>query len=249
VQWDQRGAGKSFGENTPVETMNVAQFISDAHALVEILRKRFNKEKIYLAGLSWGSYLGILLAKRYPQLFSAYVGMGQIVDVQKAREITGTYLRAHAHEVGNQEALRDLEAKGRNAHETWLFAFGNELYDKTSWLPLLAAGLFSPQYTLHDVMNVAKGPQFSGKHMKYNAIKGEIMDEVTEFALPVCFFTGRYDYVTPTELVWAYCEKLRAPRKQIVWFEHSAHFPFFEEPKKFTAKMLRVLEETRPPVH
>jgi pimeloyl-ACP methyl ester carboxylesterase len=163
VQWDQRGAGKSFSENVPVETMNVEQFISDAHDLVRILRKRFNKEKVYLAGHSWGSYLGILLAKRHPELFSAYIGIGQIVDVQKAREITGAYLRMHARELGNQEALRDLEANGRNAHETWLFTFGNELYGKTSWMPLLVAGLFSPEYTFHDAMNIAKGPQFSGK--------------------------------------------------------------------------------------
>jgi hypothetical protein len=83
--------------------------------------------------------------------------------------------------------------------------------------------------------------------MRYNAIKGEIMDEVTELAVPAYFFTGRHDYVTPSELVRAYCEKIKSPLKKIVWFEHSAHFPFFEKPKKFTEEMLKVLAETHPP--
>ena len=38
-------------------------------------------------------------------------------------------------------------------------------------------------------------------------------------------------------------QKLLAPRKRIVWFEESAHFPFVEEPERFTAEMCAVLAD------
>lgn len=69
VQWEQRGAGKSFSWKIPKETMIIEQFISDLHELIEILQKRFNKEKIYLMGHSWGSILGTFTVQKYPELF------------------------------------------------------------------------------------------------------------------------------------------------------------------------------------
>ena len=77
VHWDQRGAGKSFSPSIPKDSMTIEQILSDAHELVDYLKKSFGKEKIYLLGHSWGSMLGALLASRYPEDFVAYIGMGQ----------------------------------------------------------------------------------------------------------------------------------------------------------------------------
>src|SRR3989339_947877 len=65
VYWEQRGAGKSYSKEIPVESMNLDQFISDTKELSEYLAKRFNQEKIYIMGHSWGSFLGILTAFHY----------------------------------------------------------------------------------------------------------------------------------------------------------------------------------------
>ena len=62
VYWEQRGAGKSYSEDIPLESMNLEQLISDTREMSEYLAKRFNQEKIYLMGHSWGSLLGILTA-------------------------------------------------------------------------------------------------------------------------------------------------------------------------------------------
>jgi pimeloyl-ACP methyl ester carboxylesterase len=78
--------------------------------------------------------------------------------------------------------------------------------------------------------------------MRYNAISGPLSEAVTAVEVPVHFFIGRHDYTTPFELVQAYYEELKAPLKRIVWFEESAHFPFFEEPERFAAEMRAVLD-------
>ena len=88
VNWDQRGAGKSFSKKIPRESMTIEQFISDAHELIRFLRERFDKEKIYLVGHSWGTTLGLLLTQRYPELFFAYVGIGQVVNALESEQIS-----------------------------------------------------------------------------------------------------------------------------------------------------------------
>jgi len=78
VQWDQRGSGKSYG-SIPAESMTKDQFLADTHALIVLLLKRYDKQKLYLIGHSWGSFLGITTAYKYPELIHAYVGTGQMV--------------------------------------------------------------------------------------------------------------------------------------------------------------------------
>ena len=78
VWWEQRGAGLSYNPDIPPETMTAEQFVSDTLEVTNYLRQRFGKEKIYLMAHSWGSYIGIQAAAREPELYYAYIGMGQI---------------------------------------------------------------------------------------------------------------------------------------------------------------------------
>lgn len=147
-------------------------------------------------------------------------------------------------EMGNNKVLEKLDVNEGDNLEDLLFQFGGELHNETDWTPLLMARLRSPEYSLFDNYRIPAGSSFSSKHMKYNAIQGELLDNVTSVKVPVYFFTGRYDYTTPFELIELYYIELNAPGKRIVGFERSAHFPFFEEPEKFTAEMKTVLSET-----
>ncbi len=245
VHWDQRGAGKSFQTDLSPESLTVEKVLADAEQLIDRLRRRFGKDRVYLVGHSWGSYLGMILAERRPDLLHAYVGVGQVTGATRQRQVADTFLRRRARELGRPEAIRDLDSLGAGAHEKWLFEFGAELHGETSFLPLLMTGLRAPEYSLIDAWNVARGSSFSSLHMQYDAIEGELADAVTRVEVPVYFFQGRHDYVTPSELAVEYLERLEAPRKGLVSFEESAHFPFFEEPEAFAREMGRVLRETR----
>jgi len=244
VHWDQRGAGKSYNKTVAIESMSARQIMSDALELVDLLRDRYNVDKIYLAGHSWGSYLGTLLVHENPHLFHAYVGIGQVTDNERQGAIADMFIVRRARETENQRAIAQLGSRGEIAREKWLFEFGGILYNETGYRPLLKTGLCAPEYSIWDALNVAKGSTFSSNHMRYNVIVGPLMEEVTSLRVPVYFFQGRHDYITPSELVEEYLEKLEAPRKKMVWFENSAHYPFFEEPERFTAEMAAVLKDT-----
>jgi pimeloyl-ACP methyl ester carboxylesterase len=73
VQWDQRGAGRTFGRNGPAaaSTITIDRMVQDGVELAELLSRRFQKDKIVLVGHSWGSILGVFMAKARPELFYA----------------------------------------------------------------------------------------------------------------------------------------------------------------------------------
>lgn len=244
VQWDRRGAGKSFDESRQPEHMRVSQLLSDTRELIGVLKQRYQQERIFLAGHSFGSYLGMLYASRYPEDLHAFIGIGQVVDSDSARSIQADFIRRSAREQGRPEAIAEIDSLGYSAFESWLFEFGGELYTSTSWWPLLWTGFKAPEYGLADVANVPKGSSFSSRHMKYDVLQTSLLHGIRKVDVPVFFFTGRHDFTTPHELVEAYYEVIDAPVKEIVWFENSAHFPFFEEPGLFTQKMAAVRDVT-----
>jgi pimeloyl-ACP methyl ester carboxylesterase len=114
VQWDQRGAGRTFratGESVAA-TMTLAQMTRDGVELAEYLRVHLHKDRIVLVGHSWGSFLGIHIVKQRPDLFYAFVGTGQVVGKQtfeKQFELTVTHLKALAQAANNIQALTELK--------------------------------------------------------------------------------------------------------------------------------------------
>jgi pimeloyl-ACP methyl ester carboxylesterase len=108
VHWDQRGAGKSNPRGFDESTMTFQQFIDDGHELTEYLIERFDKEKIYLLGHSWGTQVGIKLAQAYPQDYFAYIGVGQVVDPAATQEVSHAWLLEQIAKEGNQEDLNHM---------------------------------------------------------------------------------------------------------------------------------------------
>ena len=83
VQWDQRGAGKSYALNDPrmiAPTMTLDRYRDDAIELIDYLKARYGKRKVFLLGHSWGSAVGLSVAIKRPDLLHAYIGMGQAID-------------------------------------------------------------------------------------------------------------------------------------------------------------------------
>jgi pimeloyl-ACP methyl ester carboxylesterase len=240
VHWDRRGAGKSFEAADPLEQLTVRQTLDDTFELTTTLRKRFKQNRILLVGHSWGSYLGLLAIREHPEYYAAYIGMGQLAGSRaEVRLQRREFLTRDGSLTGNTDLLSRL-ASGGDPTEDDLFRHAAELYHARSFWPILRTGLFAPEYTLWDVLNVKRGADLVGREMKYNVLPKPLDGEIPAFEVPVFFLLGRHDYNTPSSIAANYLERLRAPLKGLVWFEQSAHFPFFEEPLRFHEEMVRV---------
>jgi pimeloyl-ACP methyl ester carboxylesterase len=262
VQWDQRGSGKSCDASIPLESFTIDRFVSDASELAQFLAARLHQEKIFLVGHSWGSALGVLAVHRNPNLFWAYVGMGQVVDEARAEDIGLRYVQERARELGNEQAIKELadlkppyldDPKKITIQRKWLSEFGGNIQEAKT-LPFLRdfdrkwvlAAFRSPDYSLLDLLRF----QSDGSRVRWALFREfkqvNLIETAPRLEVPVYFFVGRHDYNTPFELVKEYFDLLDAPRgKEIVWFENSAHAPMFEEPEKYYDVLVnRVLKET-----
>ena len=259
VYWDQRGAGYSYHAGIPVESMNIAQFLADTHELVEILRTRFHTSKIYLAGHSWGSLLGVLTVARHPELFYAYIGIGQAVDLQENEQASYQFAIDAAAKTDNRRALQQLTTIGPPPYQSykevlverkWVQRLGGgKRTTNTNPTSLLGSvGSAGPSTTIlfGDALDWLHGPYFSLKHLWQELQSMNLFRQAPTLEVPVYFLVGRHDYYAPSRIVQRYYHELSAPKgKTLIWFEHSAHVPPAEEPDKFYEILVNtVLKET-----
>ena len=103
---------------------------------------------------------------------------------------------------------------------------------------VLRSLLFSREYDLGDRINFFRGTLGSMKLLWPQLLKVNLFESVPELKIPVFIVAGRFDHEVPSEVAARYFEALRAPSKELVWFERSAHMPQFEEPELFTGFMI-----------
>jgi pimeloyl-ACP methyl ester carboxylesterase len=245
VWWEQRGAGISFNADIPPQSMTVAQMIADTVAVAQYLAKRFGKEKIYLLGHSWGSFLGIQVAAAAPELFHAYVGMGQ-VSWQLRSEVAAHAFMLDQYRLKGDAAMvaklvaapvslsGGLSAAYLSLRDQAMHGLGvGTTRDMTS----VITGVFLPvwlcrAYTLREKVNVWRGLSFSRSHLWNDFLATNLTTHVTALDLPVYFFTGLHDFTANHDLARAYFDLIEAPVKGFYTFDSSAHSPLFEEPQR-----------------
>ena len=251
VWWEQRGAGMSFSADIPPETMTMEQMIADTVEVADYLRARFGQDRILLLGHSWGSYLGIQVAAAAPDRFLAYVGMAQIAHQLRSEVVARDYLLRVYGERGDAAMVRKLQAAKVSMEDglspEWMSLRDAAMHragvGHTHDMNSVMTGIFLPiwrvrAYTVLDKINVWRGKLWSRPFFWDDLLKDDLSTRLTDFALPVYFFVGRYDYTANPELSHAYFEAIDAPVKRFYVFENSAHSPLFEEPARATEILL-----------
>jgi pimeloyl-ACP methyl ester carboxylesterase len=240
VTWDQPGAGRTFrraGDTIPSD-LTVEDVVDDGIAVAELVKERFNVDKLILLGWSWGSVVGIGMAQKRPDLFAAYVGTGQLTSV--AADNTWAYERAmsRARETGDAEAIAELERLGPWPYDTYedfraMLTIQRRLDGEPSRRFLLAVPLihafFNADYTFADAFSYRRAASASLEHFFGSKMDGpeigvDLPSTATKFDLPIVFIQGENDWNTPAVLAKAYFEKISAPHKAYIALDagHSA---------------------------
>ncbi len=246
VWWEQRGSGISYRADIPPESMTLEQMIADTKDLSSYLCERFGKQKIYLMGHSGGTFIGIQVAARAPELYHAYIGVAQISYQLRSEKQAYEYMLQKYREKGNTKMTRKLEAAPvtmteglasgyRRLRDPAMHSLGiGTTHDMKSVVRgIFLPSLLSPWYTIREKVNMWRGKSRSGISMLWaDILAADLSIEVPELKLPVYFFEGIYDYTCSYTEAKSYFEKLKAPIKGFYTFENSAHSPLFEEPEK-----------------
>lgn len=225
VNWDQPGTGKSY-HAVPIATLTVDRFIADAHELTQLLRARFQQEKIYVFGLSWGTILGIKLVQQYPDLFYAYVGNGQMVNTTENDRMGYELALQLADDWGKARTVERLRSNGPPPYSgagmaMKYAAYNNVLFrymdSPTLELVLLLVPQFAREYGLVDRVNFARGLVDSFPVVYTQLRDLDFTTEAARLEVPVYFLVGRADVNAMASLVERYYNGLQAPHKELIW--------------------------------
>jgi len=255
VQWDQRGAGRTYGRSGPsIEaTMTVERMSDDGIEVAQFLTKHLHKKKIILMGGSWGSILGIYMVHSRPDLFYAYIGVAQMVNWRE--NLSASYARVLelARAAGDQQAIGALAAIGAppwHSASTWpQFKKWERAYQTRMVTAPPAPETISPEYASpEERAQYAAADDFSFLHFWGVTLSGPLTDVDlpalgTDFAIPIFMIQGKEDLTAVPELAKAYFDSIRAPRKQFLLVPGTGHEDSATE-LDITLKLL--IDQVRP---
>ena len=261
VNWDQRGAGRSYSPTISPSSLTLRQLLADLEEITRYLKKRFHRRKIYLLGHSFGTVLGLSAVKKHPENYHAYIAVGQVIGPIPNEIAMYDWTLRQAIRSKNSRAVKELKLIGRpdeegqypdkgpegaDPYETaegWMRYYGGELYKKRDSTEIDRWLLDQPEYHGKWGKKWRAGIPFSKKILTDPAAWTlDFRKTVKKVKLPVFFFQGRHDYETPAPLVKEYAATLKAPRKKLIWFDNSAHFPFYEESSAFNKTLVKVVK-------
>ena len=256
VNWDQRGAGKTYSSVDPdsiSETIRIPRFTADTIELAEHVRQRYGERKLILMAHSWGTIAGLMAALKRPDLFHAYVGIGQIINTRENERLSFEYGLAQAKAHGNTAALEELETIAPYPGDQpitrerivlarkWAQHYGGLSAYRDESMYFFRAPLLAPEYTDRDRCLIDQGNVFTLGRVLSEFLEVNF-DTVREFPIPVVMLLGRHDYTTPSEPTAAWMREIKAPYKRVVWFERSAHMIPWEEPGKMLVTLLEYVQ-------
>lgn len=228
-----------------METFTLDGAVDDTIALVEQLRTRFDEQKVYLLGESWGSTLGVLAVQRRPDLFHAYIGSGQMVSQRVTDQIIW------------RDLLADAKARGDGAGYDHLVTMGEPPYADMPWsnsevlglYPLLESpytppasyisrgeasgvgmfGLGGREYSFLENANLLRGlvDMFSLMYPQLQDI--DFRTDVTSLSVPVYLLDGEHELRGRRDLARAWYDGLDAPMKKLVTYPDAGHAVAFEQ--------------------
>ena len=251
VQWDRRTVGRSrragrrSGDGNHDADWTFDRFVADGIELVEHLRQRLGQDRVVLAGHSQGTVIGVGMARRRPDLFHAYVGMSQMVDMERNEAIVYERLTAQARAAGRRRAAEGLvklgpppypDRSGWTRRLRYTMAVDPE---GRAWLKVSTVRrLLMPGSSVRDVLgwftDVTVFPQHLYKETM--AVTPETLG--TRFEVPVLVLHGTQDVFAIPELAQEYVERIEATAKAFVPLDGLGHLAPFLAPD-------RVLQELR----
>ncbi len=236
----------------PVDTLTIEQFVKDVHNVVEFLREKFNKDKIFLLGHSFGGILGYLYLLEYEdnhhiEKFVSAASAFSAVSLEENGYNTALEL---AKKTNNQKALERLDTLGPPPYETfqegmvWRMLIMNMLNGTNDGI--------TKNFQMSKVMSITGieniDPEWQKKMIgigsamwsELNTI--DIEDEVKKISIPILIIAGAKDIMVPFSLMEKGYQNLSGEKEYFI-LENSNHMMFIDEPDLFVSKVIEFVQK------
>ena len=250
VQWDQRGAGKTYAQNpnSPPEPERVEL---DGIELAQYLCQYLAKKKLLLLGHSWGSHLGVEMVQRRPELFAAYVGTGQVGSWRANVQAQFDFMLAKSRAANDRKKVELMEAIGTpdptNAKQYfswWRMRNPYMARADAKWFEDLMQIVHSdPEFTDAYLKTWGEGMEYSGRTTLNAMLTTELPTTARVFKVPFFVIQGKEDMATPTSVAVKYFNVVKASKKKLILIEHAGHLALVTHREEFLAALVK---EVRP---
>jgi pimeloyl-ACP methyl ester carboxylesterase len=249
VQWDRRGVGKTLGRNGKAGSGEIRfeRMVEDGIEVAEFVRQYLGKDQLILMAGSMGNMVGEPLAKRRPDLVSAYVATDLYVNMlcneaqshqmalDRLRKAGNTKGAAALEKIGPDPARWDLRAWTVNLGWTFQTSLPTPNPDRTLLMPLI---LTSPIYSLRDIYHWMAGFEFAKAQLFEEIMAYDARRRGTRFEIPFFLFQGDSDVITLTGLALEYYREVEAPVKGLALIQNAGHFAAFSQPGQFLNELV-----------
>ena len=245
VNWEQPGSGKS-AKWSDIGTLTPDRFVEQTVLLSEYLADRFKKRRIVLVGHSWGSIIGLRAAAARPDLYHAYVGVGQQVNAGENDLLGYELVLREARARGEERLVARLEEQGPPPYSVEEKGSYVRLFQKLSVLSPRAPGSSEPsfwsfihptEYTLLDSVRLIRSV-LDGVNYIYPQLRDlDFEEEIPRLEVPLILVHGRYDYTCVQDIAHRYFQEVEAPEKSFHWLEKGGHNGCYQQPDRFVSIM------------
>ena len=254
VYWDYRGMGIAYDSSIDPSEITMDLLVEDAKAVTDYLKKRFDREKIYVMGFSGGTQIGLSVAEKYPDDYYAYIGMAQVVTDSSERDILmSEFMRDEFAKRGDNSRLKKLNNlvyfEGNEMHcKDWYdFVYllheagGGTTHNETELTGITIPIILSHCYTVSEKIKFIRGMKMYRRTTLNSELENyDYMTSMTDFDVPMFFMSGEYDYNCPWPLVEDYCGKISAPDKGFFLISDAAHSPLWENAEESFKAMAEI---------
>ena len=243
--WEQRGAGMAYTTDIPDSTINLPQIIDDGLVVVNYLRKKFQKDKIYIEGSSWGTAVSAFMVQEKPDFFHAYIGVGQMANQPLSEQLSYDFVMAKAQNQNDTISIEQLNNIGRPPYPNKSDAeMARACNIQRSIVTKYERPRINPDFSGLSALLLDNSMTFDQKlnpKQKYPAFQllwptcfnVNLMRDIPKWEIPVYIMHGDNDHYTETSLAKAYYDSLEAPMKKWFLFENATHPLQFEYPQKY----------------
>jgi pimeloyl-ACP methyl ester carboxylesterase len=262
VSWDKRGTGYSYPALDPVSTYTFDNAIAETIEVTNYLRERFNQDKIYLLGESYGTFLGVKTVQQRPDLYYAFIGSGQMVNATETDRGLNRMMFDYANKTGDANLAAKMRSCGEPPYkDVYAYSFVMGYYDALAgdftspqdYRDLITAsgvnplGVMATEYSLVEKVNVIRG-LFDMFSVMYPQLQGiDFRQDAAKLDVPVYMFDAQYELPARRDLALEWYNLLDAPQKHIYTIENAGHSGVFEGVSVFTRIMNEeILPQTYP---
>ncbi len=225
VLWDQRNSGKTASLNPEPSPVSLKIMREDGAVVINHLRAKFSRDRIYIAGHSWGGFLALQVAQEHPELLYACFAISPMINQNKSEQMSLVWMKDLAASSVNRQAIDEL------AGVQVPFEQVEDLYTHRKWLAIFS-GTVAPKKSFVDEWSRKWLPLFK------EASAMDLSRSATDFRCPVYFFVGKKDRQTHFQIAEDYCKSISAQKKALFWFVNSGHSLNLTEPKKLQSIIL-----------